>query len=579
MSAVNPNGAICPSCGRFVGPLEQCPYCGASVRKRLPLRYFRLGSIALAIIGLAALLYAVGGSATPKVKVASIAATMNYAYVRLEGQVTRGPVYNPNTQELRFYLTDSTGEIMVSSFRAVTRQLLALNKIPVAGDHVAVEGTLRLRDDFVALNLIGPEKLELAHPAARAVKIGEIGRDHNLQIVSISGDVREVRTPYNGLTLIAVGDATGEIEVAVYSDIAALSGSPPDAQIGDAVQVNGTVTFYKDSPQIALTDSQDLTKLDAGTAPETLTRIGELPGSRVGTRISVAGNVTEVKKFSQGLRVILDDGSGTITLLLWQDTLSQVAHAEQLAKGARVQALGKLSEYHGELEVVPDRGSDVEIAAVAMAPVETPTPARSPTPTPAARSIGSLSPGDEDRTVVVSGRISRASSFSSGMRYTLDDGTGTITLLLWSDVLEETKNGDALKVGARVQATGKVNIFNNALEVVPDKGANVTLLALSTLPTPAPRTIGSLRADDVGTVVIIGGRVSKIANFSMGKYVTLSDDTGEIRVTLFTSVLQAMPDQARSALVEGAKLTVRGEVNLYRGELELVPDKGDVTIK
>ena len=328
-----PDRAICPSCGRFVGPLEQCPYCGASVRKRLPLRYLRFGSIVLAIVGLGTLLYAARGSPTPKVTVASVGATMNYAYVRLEGKVTRGPTYDPDTQELRFYLADSTGEIMVSSFRAVTRQLLAQNNIPVAGDQVAAEGTLRVRDDFSSLNLVSPDKIELTHPAANVIKIGDIGRENNLQVVSVTGDVREIRTPYKGLTLFSVGDATGEIDLAVYSDVLALSGPLVDAQLGDAVRVSGTVTFYQESPQLALTNARDLVKLDPGLAPATSSKIGDLDASRVGTRVSVAGNVTDAKEFSQGLRVILDDGSGTITLLVWQDTLAEIASAEQL-KGA-----------------------------------------------------------------------------------------------------------------------------------------------------------------------------------------------------------------------------------------------------
>jgi DNA/RNA endonuclease YhcR with UshA esterase domain len=583
----SPDGAICPSCGRFVGPLEQCPYCGALVRKRLPLRYFRLSSVALAIIGLAALLYAARGSPTPKVTVASVGATMNYAYVRLEGQVTRGPTYDPNTQELRFYLADSTGEIMVSSFRAITRQLLDQKRIPVAGDHVAAEGTLRVRDDFAALNLVSPNKIELIHPTANVIKIGDIGRDHNLQVVSVSGDVREIRTPYKGLALLSVGDATGEIDLAVYSDILALSGPLADVQIGDAVQVNGTVSLYKDAPQLALTNARDLVKLDAGRAPPIFSKIGDLDAKRVGSRVSVAGNVTGAIEFAQGLRLLLDDGSGTITLLLWQDTFKQVRGGEQLKKGARVQALGQLNQYHGDLEVVPNRAEDVQVVPAPMAPNETPSPSRTPTAPRNApsgfsaveRSIASLSASDRNDNVIVTGRITKVSSFSKGTRYTLDDRTGTITLLLWSDVLQGVKSADALKVGARVQATGKVNLFDNELEVVPDKGRDVTLVAQSVVPTPAPRTIRSLGADDVGTVVIIGGTASKIVDFTKGQYVTIGDGTGEIRVTVFTDVLKAMSLHDRSAMIEGAKLKVVGELSLYRGELELVPEKGGVMVQ
>lgn len=428
MSA-SPNGAICPSCGRFVGPLEQCPYCGASVRKRLPLRYFRLGSVALAIVGLAALLYAVRGSPTPKVTVASVGATMNYAYVRLEGRVTRGPTYDPETQELRFYLADPTGEMMVSSFRSTTRQLIEARKIPVAGDLVAAEGTLRVREDFVSLNLVSPDRIELTHPAATVVKIGDIGPETNLQVVTVSGDVRDIRTPYKGLTLYSVGDATGEIDLAVYSNILTLTGPLTDVRIGDAVQVNATVNFYRDSPQLVLTNAQDLCKLDAGLAPATLSKIGDLDPSRVGTRVSVAGVVSGAAEFSQGLRVILDDGSGAVTLLLWQNTLKQVANGDLLKKGSRVQALGRLSEYHGDLEVVPDRGSDVQVVAVEVTLKDTPQPTRTPTATLVERSIGSLSASDLDQSVIVTGRIVGVNTFSKGTRYTLDDQTGTITLL------------------------------------------------------------------------------------------------------------------------------------------------------
>ncbi len=597
MSAAHPNGAICPSCGRFVGPLEQCPYCGAFVRKRLPLRYLRLGSILLALLGLAALLYAVSGASTPQVTVASVEATMNYAYVRLAGQVTRGPVYDPESQELRFYLSDSTGEILVSSFRATTRPLIEQKKIPVAGDEVAVEGTLRVREDFVSLNLSAPDKLQVTHPAARTLKIGEIGRDQNLRRVSVSGDVRDIRTPYKGLTLLSIGDATGEVDVAVYDDVLALSGKIPDVQIGDAVQLAGTVSFYKESPQLALTDAQDLSKLLAADAPVTTSKIAELDGSRVGRRVSIAGTVTASKKFSQGLRVDLDDGSGALTLLLWQDTLAEIANVDQLKKGARVQAIGQLSQYHGALEVTPGRATDVQIVAVAtpqtttprspqtadatagatLVPPQTLIPTRTPTAAPKECTIGSLNASDETQIVIVSGRISKASSFAKGMRYTLDDGTGTITLVVWSDVAKNIKNAETLKVGARVQVTGKLSLYDNALELAPSKGSELILLAQSTIPTPAPRTIASLGTGDVGTVVIVRGTVTKIQDFSTGKYVTLKDGRGEIRVVVYTNVLNAMPDKGK--LVEGAPLTVIGEVNLYRGLLEVVPDRGGLTIE
>jgi ribosomal protein L32 len=46
--------STCPSCGRFVGPAEKCPHCGAALHKRLPLRLVKYASIPLALLGILA---------------------------------------------------------------------------------------------------------------------------------------------------------------------------------------------------------------------------------------------------------------------------------------------------------------------------------------------------------------------------------------------------------------------------------------------------------------------------------------------------------------------------------------------
>lgn len=69
--------AECPSCGRFVGPNERCPYCGADVGQRLAISAFRYGSLVLAVLGLAVLLFAATRSQVPTVEVGSLERTMN----------------------------------------------------------------------------------------------------------------------------------------------------------------------------------------------------------------------------------------------------------------------------------------------------------------------------------------------------------------------------------------------------------------------------------------------------------------------------------------------------------------------
>jgi DNA/RNA endonuclease YhcR with UshA esterase domain len=50
----------------------------------------------------------------------------------------------------------------------------------------------------------------------------------------------------------------------------------------------------------------------------------------------------------------LDDGTGEIVLLLWQNVYDAIPDAERLDAGVRVEVTGQVEEYRGELEIVPE---------------------------------------------------------------------------------------------------------------------------------------------------------------------------------------------------------------------------------
>ena len=587
---IHQTGATCPSCGRFIGPLDKCPYCGASVKKRIPLRYLRAACLILAVLGVGILVFAASGAATPTTRIGSIGATMNYAYVRVNGIVTRSPLYDPDAHTLRFFVADDTGEIQASAFRDVTDALVARGKIPMAGDTIVMEGTLRVRDEFASLNLATADKIEITPPNARAIQINEIGSDDELQYVSVRGNVREIRQPYQGLTIVTLGDASGELDVAVNGDVEKLYGALANFDLGDTIEAQGIVTFFRDAPQLILRHPRDFKKLDTDNATAAPVNIGDIDAARVNQRVQIAGEVTRVSKFSQGMRAVIADASGEITLVLWQDTYAQIPNANALQQGARVEALGKVAQYRGEFEIVPQRALDVQIrAAVAQAnatvppdasapaqntvvpdaPTATPRATRTPTPAPTQRTIGSLTQADKAAIVVLNGTIARANNFSKGMRYTLDDGTGKITLLLWSDVLEKISARAELKQGAQIRVTGKIDVYNNALEIIPASANDVELLAAAQTPILETRAIASISAQDVDQNIAVQGVIADLADFSKGKYVTLQDDSGKIQITVFSSVLEAVKDK----LALGATAFARGKVNLYRGKLEIVADE------
>ncbi|MFL7809554.1 MAG: OB-fold nucleic acid binding domain-containing protein [Anaerolineae bacterium] len=89
------------------------------------------------------------------------------------------------------------------------------------------------------------------------------------------------------------------------------------------------------------------------------TRMGDLREKHVGQRIVVEGRVVEVWPFSQGTKYLLDDGSGRLTLLLWQSVLDDFPGRDCLTLDTTVRAAGRVSAYQGALELAPGVGRDV----------------------------------------------------------------------------------------------------------------------------------------------------------------------------------------------------------------------------
>lgn len=529
------------------------------------------------------LLYAVSGAATSTAKIGNVGATMNYAYVKIKAIVTRGPIYDAEQQSLRFYVADDTGEIQASTFREVTQALVAAGRVPMVGDTIMVEGTLRVRDDFTALNVASAAKLQLTPPAFSDQALSAIDAHNELTAVRVRGDVREIRTPYPGLTLITLGDAQGELDIAVTRDTEALHGALPAPALGDVVEVRGIVTNYRDTPQLLLRHPDDFRKLEVENTAAAVTTIGAIDATRVNQRVRVSGIVTRVSEFSQGVRATIEDDSGEIILLLWQNVYEQIENRRDL-EGAQVEALGKVAEYRGEMEIVPEHGMDVLVhPAVAQTgtlpeenstalpgatvePTNTPRPTRAPTPVAITIEIGGIAESDIEKRVIVTAKIVRASEFSQGMRYTLDDGTGTILLILWRDVLETVNARAELLPGATVRVTGAVELFNKQLEVIPDFGDEVALVEAAPVVTVTIRPIDSITADDLDATIHVEGIVTELTEFSAGKYATVTDESGTIRVTVFESVLQEIKTQ----LNIGAAVRAEGRVNVFRGNLEIV---------
>src|SRR5512137_863306 len=168
--------STCPSCRRDAGTSEICPHCGTDLKRRVKVRTFGLIAIVVAVAGVAVLLFFASRAPVPAVKVGDIVSTSNYAYVQINGVVSRGFNYNPDAQSITFWVRDDSGEIMVSAFRDQTQGLIQADRVPAPGDAIALQGTLRVRDDTPSLTIDSADSVKLTRATAQAAErlIGSI---------------------------------------------------------------------------------------------------------------------------------------------------------------------------------------------------------------------------------------------------------------------------------------------------------------------------------------------------------------------------------------------------------------------
>jgi DNA/RNA endonuclease YhcR with UshA esterase domain len=611
----------CPSCGRAPGPNDLCPHCGADLKRRLQIRTFGIAAIMIAVLGLIGLGVFATHTPIPAIHIADVQSTFNYAYVQIDGVVSREPSYNPTAQSLTFWVRDATGELMVSSFRAATQALIAADRVPAPGDTVSLQGTLRVRDTTPSLTIDSLEALTLTRAAADATPrdIGTITVDDALRAVIVRGVVRAIKSPFEGLRLITLRDATGAIDLALSTELEPIRGALPPLDVGQSIEVTGTVTLYDTTPQLTLRRGTDVSALTERVSLAKFMPLSELTESNAGQWVRVEGTVENVAPFAAGVKLTLSDSGRRATILVWQNVWSALTAAADIQPGATLSAQGEVNVFRGELEIVPEIPADVNVLSATVALVNTPTPTIEPTATAAipstpaatptaliivpatatpksaaapgtatatkepkptaaaasAVSINALTKDNVGQIVAVRAKIVEAASFSAGFKFLVDDGTGRMWLTLFESNYKFVPERVGLNLGADLAIEAEVAEYEGILQLQPQSGRNVVIVAAGSSANVPLTTVNQLKK--AGQIVAIEGRITEVKTFSAGLYVYVDDGTGNVQVTLFTSVLAYVPN--RAGLIVGANVRVVGKTDFFR-RMQVVPALGyDMTVK
>ncbi len=202
-------------------------------------------------------------------------------------------------------------------------------------------------------------------------------------------------------------------------------------------------------------------------------------------------------------------------------------------------------------------------------PTLMPTPEATPTPAVVLTRISDISAARAGEEVTVEGEVVGAASFSAGFKFTLDDGTAQIVLLMWHNVYDDCWDAPEINLGARVRATGEIGEYEGELQIEPGFGGDVKAIE-GAAPWATPRDIGTLSGGDEGQRVMIEGRVIRVEGGGTWVKVFLGDDTGEVVVFIWRTVLDRIP--ANTALgQEGTRVRVVGTVEIYRSNLQVTP--------
>ncbi|HNT78753.1 MAG TPA: OB-fold nucleic acid binding domain-containing protein [Anaerolineae bacterium] len=199
----------------------------------------------------------------------------------------------------------------------------------------------------------------------------------------------------------------------------------------------------------------------------------------------------------------------------------------------------------------------------------TATPTDTPTPTPEfiQTQISTLNEhlGEE---VTVVGKVITTTSFSQGFKFTLDDGSGLVTLLLWHNVYDDCYAAPQLNVGAEVRATGEVGEYQGELQVAPAFGSQVKVLQAGE--DFAAEVAFEALGDYVGQPVKVTGEISNISQADKSITLFISAETETAKIFIWRTTLDRIPD-ADALETVGTRVEVVGIVQEYRGSLEIVP--------
>jgi DNA/RNA endonuclease YhcR with UshA esterase domain len=476
----------CPSCGKFTGTYERCPYCGAEIEKRMSIKIFRYGSLLLAIFGVLFLWLAAKNKEIEELDFTVITPTMNFAFVKVTGTVIGDPrVYfneNGNVNSMNFTIANGKNEVRIMAYSAVAQRIIEARKLPAKGENVELKGSLRIRDegDSLALYIQAPEHISIEGSGPVKTKnFWEITKEDegkHFDIKAYIVDIRKNESKAPGSIVISSESGKTTTLTVWNTVIDGMRMMHKDKLVrGAEFEARVTVNVYRDRMQLMLRNSTDLSLTgkfgkDIGIS----TKIkGEITKDDIGKDVVVSGVVSEIfnintKNGKVMKKLLFNYGFGEIDIVLYQEVHENFS--SDLIEGTKLDISGTVKEYNGKLQIIPSKSEDVRFQGVTTVPVK--------------EKFNNIQITDQEITtellnkyIDVTGKVYSRENLKGNMKYKFIYGDNKqIILFIRKGAVNYMQELEELADGTKVKITGKVSVYKNELEIILEHSKNIQIL-------------------------------------------------------------------------------------------------------
>ena len=386
-----------------------------------------------------------------------------------------------------------------------------LSYVPSKGDLVEVGGYVELYRGEPEVVVFHPDAIAKLEEKVTKGSVAEFQKAVSPMLLTVTWDSITYK---DGKYSLKVHDETGS--VSLIADRSLLP-NPLEVATGSTLEV------------VADPLSGSITSLKVVKAvPPKLLKTGQVTLELRGRIVAVNGTAVSVGRIGNNLKLVLDDGSGSVNVFV-------PGGADVTVKeGTVVEVAGYVDEYGGKPEIIVYNTSAIRTFK-----------AKPSTREITVSELSSLTSGKANLTVIWD-----TVTYDNGYKITVHDDTGSTTLSISRELLPNPFNAGT---GSKVKVTYDA-----------DSRKIVALRVLEAKPSPKLAT-GDVTLSYQGKTVIVEGTIVDVYEGKSFIKLTIDDGSGELVVFIPKSVAGDI------SFSEGQTITVGGYVTEYKGTVEVVP--------